>query len=180
MLSPFEGGGGAHRRERHHCTALRGPPRHHRLDCGGKPVLSDQSVFQSHSQSQAAPVAGAAHGYAVADDFYVTRPVDQYVHAPSPLFPQLTFHRPATFCLVKSGDHRRELLLFSRNHLDAIGFSTRATGEARRSLFRFCSGRKSVHPHSNSRGPTCANSSRVSIPPGTPARLLTLSAGSSL
>ncbi len=50
--------------------------------------------------------------------------------------------------------------------------------QSRGMLFRFCSGRKSVHPHSNSRVPqTRANSDAGSKPPGTHPASLTLQHG---
>jgi len=45
--------------------------------------------------------------------------------------------------------------------------------QSRGMLFRFCSVRKSVNPHSNSRG-LCANSDAGSKPPGTHPASLTL------
>ena len=149
----------------HHRTPVRGSPRHHRFDCGGQPVLSDQSVLKSDRQSHPVTVAGAADGHPVAVDFYVRRPVDQYIHAPTPLFLRLMVHPSATSCLFS----RRALLTaITPQPLDVQGLFTRAAGEVRSMLFRFCSGRKSVHPHPNSRAPTRANASADAQSPRTP------------
>lgn len=118
-----------------------------------KAVRRNQRIFQAQSERQTFARAGAAQRHPVPVDAKIDRTVHQTIQASDPCS-----HSPKGFLNfryspAKSGQNAALCAGSTRKSLQISRLVRREFAPSCGSLFRFCSGRKSVHPHSNSRGP---------------------------